>query len=32
MPVLPQPLPLNPLKDLPKVDVLDYTPDFDNFY
>ena len=31
-PVLPQPLALNPLKDLPKVDEVHYSADFDNLY
>ena len=32
MPVLPQPLSLNPLKDMAKVDEVNYLADFDNFY
>ena len=32
MPILPQPLALNPLKDMPKVEEVDYTADFDNLY
>ena len=32
MPVLPQPLKLNPLKDIAKVDEVDYSADFDNLY
>ena len=32
MAILPQPLALNPLKDMPKVDEVDYTADFDNLY
>ena len=32
MPVWAQPLALNPLKDMSKVDELDYTADFDNLY
>ena len=32
MPVLPQPLSLNPLKDMAKVDQVDYLADFDNLY
>ena len=30
MPILPQPLALNPLKDTAKVDAIDYTADFEN--
>ena len=30
MPILPQPLVLNPLKDTAKVDAIDYTADFEN--
>ena len=32
MPVLPQPLSLNPLKDNAKVDAVDYSADFGNLY
>ena len=32
MPVLPQPLNLNPLKDMAKVDKVDYLADFDALY
>ena len=32
MPILPQPLSLNPLKDMAKVDQVDYSADFDNLY
>ena len=32
MAILPQPLALNPLKDMPRVDEVDYTADFDNLY
>ena len=32
MPVLPQPLSLNPLKDMAKADKVDYSTDFDNLY
>ena len=32
MSVLPQPLALNPLKDMPKVNGVDYTANFDNLY
>ena len=32
MPVLPQPLSLNPLKDMENVDKVDYLADFDNLY
>ena len=32
MPVLPQPLSLNPLKDMAKVDEVDYSADFGNLY
>ena len=32
MPVLPQPLSLNSLKDMTKVDKVDYSADLDNFY
>ena len=32
MAILPQPLALNPLKDMPKVDEVDYTADFSNLY
>ena len=31
-PVLPQSLALNPLKDMPKVDEVHYSADFDNLY
>ena len=31
MPILPQPLSLNPLKDMAKVDEVDYLADSDNF-
>ena len=31
MPVLPQPLAVNPLKDMSKVDEVNYAADFDNF-
>ena len=32
MPVLPQPLSPNPLKDMTKVDKVNYSADFDNLY
>ena len=32
MPILPQPLSLNPLKDMAKVDKVDYSADFDNLF
>ena len=32
MPVLPQPLAVNPLKDMSKVDEVDYAADSDNLY
>ena len=32
MSVLPKPLSLNPLKDMGKVDEVDYLADFDNLY
>ena len=32
MPITPQPLALNPLKDMAQVDEIDYTADFDNLY
>ena len=32
MPITPQPLALNPLKDMTQVDEIDYTADFDNLY
>lgn len=32
MPVLPQPLAVNPLKDMSKVDEVNYAADFDNLY
>ena len=32
MPVLPQSLSLNPLKDMAKVNKVDYSADFDNVY
>ena len=32
IPVFPQPLSLNPLKDMAKVDEVDYSADFDNLY
>ena len=32
MPITPQPLALNPLKEMTQVDEIDYTADFDNLY
>ena len=32
MPILPQPLALNPLKDVAKVEAIDYTADFENLF
>ena len=32
IPVTPQPLALNPLKDILQVDKVDYSADFDNLY
>ena len=32
MPVTPQPLALNPVKDMAQVDEIDYSANFDNLY
>ena len=32
MPIIPQPLALNPLKDMTQVDEINDTADFDNLY